>query len=103
MLNRLGIRAAPMHSDRTQDYRERTLASFKDGSTPVLVATDVASRGLDVKGVSAVVNYDLPVDVEGKADCETYLHRIGRTGRFGKVTVILISPVTCPVLPFVFA
>ena len=77
MLNRLGIRAAPMHSDRTQDYRERTLASFKDGSTPVLVATDVASRGLDVKGVSAVVNYDLANNTED------HVHRIGRTGRAG--------------------
>ena len=45
MLNRIGVRAAPMHSDRSQDYREKTLAGFKEGSTPVMVATDVASRG----------------------------------------------------------
>ena len=44
LLTRIGVRSAPMHSDRTQDYRERTLAAFKDGSLPVLVATDVASR-----------------------------------------------------------
>ena len=77
MLNRIGVRASPMHSDRTQDYREKTLASFKDGSTPVMVATDVASRGLDVKGVSAVINYDLANNTED------YVHRIGRTGRAG--------------------
>ena len=77
MLNRIGIRAAPMHSDRTQEYREKTLASFKEGSMPVMVATDVASRGLDVKGVSAVVNYDLANNTED------YVHRIGRTGRAG--------------------
>ena len=77
MLNRIGVRSAAMHSDRTQEQRERTLAAFKAGSTPVLVATDVASRGLDVKGVSAVVNYDLPNNTED------YVHRIGRTGRAG--------------------
>ena len=77
MLNRIGIRAAPMHSDRSQEYREKTLASFKEGSMPVMVATDVASRGLDVKGVSAVVNFDLANNTED------YVHRIGRTGRAG--------------------
>ncbi|XP_023327110.1 DNA topoisomerase 3-beta [Eurytemora carolleeae] len=77
MLNRKGIRASAMHSDRTQEYREQTLASFKNGSCPVLVATDVASRGLDVKGVSAVINYDLANNTED------YVHRIGRTGRAG--------------------
>ena len=77
MLNRIGVRSAAMHSDRTQEQRERTLAAFKAGSTPVLVATDVASRGLDVKGVTAVVNYDLPNNTED------YVHRIGRTGRAG--------------------
>ena len=77
MLNRIGVKSAAMHSDRTQEQREKTLAAFKAGSTPVLVATDVASRGLDVKGVSAVVNYDLPNNTED------YVHRIGRTGRAG--------------------
>jgi len=77
MLNRIGIRACPMHSDRSQDYREKTLAAFKEGSMPVLIATDVASRGLDVKGVSAVINYDLANNTED------YVHRIGRTGRAG--------------------
>ena len=53
-----------MHLDRTQEHREKTLAAFKSGSTPVLVATDVASRGLDVKEVRAVVNYDMANNTE---------------------------------------
>ena len=77
MLNRCGIPAAAMHGDRDQDYRERTLAAFRNGSKPILVATDVASRGIDVKGISAVVNYDLA------NTSEDYVHRIGRTGRAG--------------------
>ena len=77
MLNRLGISAEAMHGDRTQEFREETLAAFKNGKLPVLVATDVASRGLDVKGLLAVVNYDMP------GSTEDYVHRIGRTGRAG--------------------
>merc|ERR1719402_1823264 len=73
-LNRVGIRAAAMHSDRDQKHREATLAAFKEGHTPVMVATDVASRGLDVRGICAVVNYDLANTTED------YVHRIGRTG-----------------------
>ena len=63
---------------RDQKHRERTLASFRDGSTPVLVATDVASRGLDVRGVGCVINYDLANTTED------HVHRIGRTGRAGQ-------------------
>ena len=77
MLNRCGIPAAAMHGDRDQSYRERTLAAFRNGTTPILVATDVASRGIDVKGISAVINYDLA------NTSEDYVHRIGRTGRAG--------------------
>jgi superfamily II DNA/RNA helicase len=77
MLNRKGIGAAAMHSDREQKHREKTLAAFKEGSTPVLVATDVASRGLDVRGIGIVINYDLANTTED------YVHRIGRTGRAG--------------------
>ena len=79
MLNRCGIHAAAMHGDRDQNYRERTLAAFRDGSRPIMVATDVASRGIDVKGISAVINYDLANTTED------YVHRIGRTGRAGMV------------------
>ena len=76
-LVRAGIRATAIHGNKSQSVRERTLAAFKSNRPPVLVATDVAARGLDVDGISHVVNYDLP-DV-----AEMYVHRIGRTGRAG--------------------
>lgn len=59
------------------------LDRFRAGLEKVLITTNVLSRGIDVEQVTIVVNFDLPVDLEGKADCETYLYRIGRTGRFG--------------------
>jgi ATP-dependent RNA helicase RhlE len=76
-LERAGIRAAAIHGNKSQGARERALATFKAGTTRVLVATDIAARGIDVDGVSHVVNYDLP-DV-----AESYVHRIGRTARAG--------------------
>jgi ATP-dependent RNA helicase RhlE len=76
-LQAAGIGAAAIHGNKSQNNRERALAGFKDGSTKVLVATDIAARGIDVDGVSHVVNFDLP-DVP-----ETYVHRIGRTARAG--------------------
>ena len=68
-LKRVGMSAAAMHSDRDQSSREQTLANFRDGTTPILVATDVASRGLDVRGVGLVINYDLANTTED------YVHR----------------------------
>ena len=76
-LQRLGIDAAAIHGNKSQGNRERTLSGFRHGQIQVLVATDVAARGLDVDGVSHVINYDLP------GDPESYVHRIGRTGRAG--------------------
>jgi ATP-dependent RNA helicase RhlE len=76
-LSRTGIAAVAIHGNKSQQARQRALAAFKDGATPVLVATDIAARGIDVDGVSHVVNYDLPHEPE------TYVHRIGRTGRAG--------------------
>ncbi|CAN6216407.1 unnamed protein product [Urochloa humidicola] len=73
-----GFPATAIHGDRTQQERESALKSFKSGATPIMVATDVASRGLDVPNVAHVINYDLPKSVED------YVHRIGRTGRAGK-------------------
>ncbi len=64
-----------LHSSRSQEQRERALRDFKDGKIQVLVATDIVARGIDIEGVSHVVNYDLPVNAED------YIHRIGRTGR----------------------
>lgn len=69
----------------TVEQRLAVLDRFRAGLEKVLITTNVLSRGIDVEQVTIVVNFDLPVDLEGKADCETYLHRIGRTGRFGKM------------------
>ncbi|KAG1446855.1 hypothetical protein G6F56_009444 [Rhizopus delemar] len=69
--------ATSIHGDRTQRERERALESFKTGRTPVMVATAVAARGLDIANVSHVISYDLPTDIDD------YVHRIGRTGRAG--------------------
>ncbi len=73
-LNRSGIRADAIHGNKSQIARQRSLADFKSSRTHVLVATDVASRGIDVEGISHVLNYDLPNEPE------TYIHRTGRTG-----------------------
>ena len=70
-----GIKAVSIHSDRTQAQRQRALAGFKQGQYKVMVATDVAARGIDVEGISHVINYDIPTYAED------YIHRIGRTGR----------------------
>ena len=76
-LAREGVRAVAMHGDKSQSQRERALAAFRDGSVRTLVATDIAARGIDVEGITHVVNFDLP-NVP-----ETYVHRIGRTARAG--------------------
>jgi ATP-dependent RNA helicase RhlE len=76
-LDRSGIRAAAIHGNKSQSVRQRTLAAFKSNRPPVLVATDIAARGLDISNVSHVINYELP-EVP-----EVYVHRIGRTGRAG--------------------
>ncbi|QEL23167.1 DEAD/DEAH box helicase [Bosea sp. F3-2] len=76
-LDQAGIGAAAIHGNKSQGQRERALGAFRDGSLRILVATDIAARGIDVDGISHVVNYDLP-NVP-----ETYVHRIGRTARAG--------------------
>ena len=77
-LKRHGFSAAPMHGDMAQASRTETLAAFKNGEITLLVATDVAGRGLDVVGLSHVFNFDVPIHAED------YIHRIGRTGRAGR-------------------
>ncbi|KAA0198043.1 DDX3/PL10 DEAD-box RNA helicase [Fasciolopsis buskii] len=72
---------ASIHGDRTQDDRELALSCFRTGRTPILVATAVAARGLDIPNVKHVINYDLPSDIE------EYVHRIGRTGRVGNLGI----------------
>jgi superfamily II DNA/RNA helicase len=76
-LAKAGIAAEAIHGNKSQNQRERTLAAFRNGSVRTLVATDIAARGIDVDGISHVVNFDLP-NVP-----ETYVHRIGRTARAG--------------------
>ena len=77
---RAGLRAEAIHGDRTQGQREAALDAFRESRIDVLVATDVAARGLDVADVQLVVQFDLPVS---KEDFDSYIHRIGRTGRAG--------------------
>jgi ATP-dependent RNA helicase RhlE len=74
-LERSGVKSIAIHANRTQAQRQRALAGFKQGQYSVLVATDIAARGIDVEGISHVINYDTP------AFAEDYIHRIGRTGR----------------------
>jgi ATP-dependent RNA helicase RhlE len=86
-LDRDGVEATAIHGDRTQPERERALEMFKAGDVRVLVATDVAARGLDIEGLPMVVNYEIPYDPED------YVHRVGRTGRAGMpgLAVSLVS------------
>jgi len=77
-LDRAGIESRAIHGNKSQGARTRALDGFQDGSVPVLVATDVAARGIDVDGVSHVIQVDLPNEPE------VYVHRIGRTGRAGR-------------------
>lgn len=83
-----GYNAAGIHGDLTQQRRMEILRKFKEGQLDILVATDVAARGLDISGVTHVYNYDIPQDPE------SYIHRIGRTGRAGKhgVSVTFVTP-----------
>ncbi len=83
-----GYRAEGIHGDLTQGKRMSVLNKFKQGRVDVLVATDVAARGLDISGVTHVYNFDIPQDPE------SYVHRIGRTGRAGKTgeAISFITP-----------
>ena len=87
-LNMRGYPVEVLNGDLTQDARERVISRFRQNQIKVLVATDVAARGLDIEDISHVFNYDLPDDVE------IYVHRIGRTGRAGKtgISITLITP-----------
>ena len=78
-LSKDGFQVASIHGNKSQNQRQRSLMNFKTGSCPLLVATDIAARGIDVPGVEAVINYDLPELPE------SYVHRIGRTARAGTI------------------
>ena len=77
-LRKAGIEAVAIHGDKTQGARQNALNRFKSGSCRFMIATDIAARGLDIEGLSHVINYDLPMEAEA------YVHRIGRTGRAGR-------------------
>ncbi len=83
-----GFRCAPLNGDVPQQQRERTVQRLRDGQLDILVATDVAARGLNVERISHVVNYDIPLDIE------SYVHRIGRTGRAGRSgeAILFVAP-----------
>uniref|UniRef100_T1HI83 RNA helicase n=1 Tax=Rhodnius prolixus TaxID=13249 RepID=T1HI83_RHOPR len=83
-MSRDGHAVALLSGELTVEQRIAVLDRFRDGKEKVLITTNVLSRGIDIEQVTIVVNFDMPVDAQKRADCETYLHRIGRTGRFGK-------------------
>jgi ATP-dependent RNA helicase DeaD len=87
-LQQMGYTAGAIHGDFTQSHREEMMRKFRKGKIDILVATDVAARGLDIPDVSHVINYDIPQDPEG------YIHRIGRTGRAGKtgIAITFVTP-----------
>jgi ATP-dependent RNA helicase DeaD len=87
-LNARGFAASPLNGDMSQQLRENTVDKLRKGTLDILVATDVAARGLDVERISHVLNYDIPYDVE------SYIHRIGRTGRAGKHgdAILFVAP-----------
>ena len=87
-LAEFGIRAAALHADRTQEQRTAAVEGFRGGQYHVLVATDVAARGLDIDGITHVVNFEVPIERE------TYVHRVGRTGRAAATgtALTLVSP-----------
>ena len=93
-LDAAGIRSAAIHGNKSQNAREKALANFRRNHVKVLVATDVAARGIDIDGISHVINYDMPVEAE------SYVHRIGRTGRAGAdgIAISLCTPTEKPEL-----
>lgn len=88
LLNSVGVQSVALHGDMEQRQREDSIRAFKNGSVEVLVATDIAARGLDISDVTHVYNYHIPFDTE------SYVHRIGRTGRAGKsgIAITLVTP-----------
>lgn len=89
-----GLEAQPIHGDKSQGHRTKVLQDFKSGQLRILVATDIAARGLDIEELPIVINYDLP------HQAEDYVHRIGRTGRAGNIglAVTLVTPDDLPML-----
>jgi ATP-dependent RNA helicase DDX19/DBP5 len=83
-LSAAGYTCSVLHGAVEPAQRDATMEAFRNGQSNVLITTNVLARGVDVDNVCLVVNYDIPVDRDGRPDHETYIHRIGRTGRFGR-------------------
>ena len=94
-LNKAGVRSEAIHGDRSQSQRERALSDLRRGRVQVLVATDIASRGIDVKDITHIINFDVPTS------SKAYLHRVGRTGRAGArgVAISLVNEVEARLIP----
>jgi ATP-dependent RNA helicase DDX19/DBP5 len=83
-LSDAGYTCSVLHGSIEPEMRDITMEAFRNGESNVLITTNVLARGVDVDNVCLVINYDPPTDQNGQPDYETYLHRIGRTGRFGR-------------------
>ena len=81
---REGHAVTSLHGNFEANDRDKAIDDFREGRSKVLITTNVLARGIDILQVNLVVNYDIPVDRDGQPDPETYVHRIGRTGRFGR-------------------
>lgn len=92
-LSESGYTCSVLHSGLDGPARDSTMLAFRNGESNVLITTNVLARGVDVDNVCLVINYDVPLDGDRQPDFETYLHRIGRTGRFGRkgTAISLIS------------
>lgn len=82
-----GHQVTVIHGGMDPTERDRIFNMYRSGETKVLITTNVMARGIDVLDVNLVINYDLPLDQDNRPDYETYLHRIGRTGRFGRTGI----------------
>ena len=79
-----GHSVSALHGKYDVDVRDKAMDDFREGRSKVLITTNVLARGIDILQVNLVINFDIPIDVNRQPDPETYLHRIGRTGRFGR-------------------
>lgn len=89
-LRQEGHKCLVLHGGLENNMRDKLIDDFREGHTKVLITTNVLARGIDIPSVSMVVNYDMPTDRTGRAEPSTYLHRIGRTGRFGRLGVSIL-------------
>jgi ATP-dependent RNA helicase DDX19/DBP5 len=87
VMNEEGHAVTLLHGQQDSALRDKMIDDFRDGKSKVLITTNVLARGIDILQVNLVINFDMPLDQMNRPDPETYLHRIGRTGRFGRTGV----------------